>query len=227
MWRRSLGVVFLLAVIVVASAFAYRLGVQRTERPTVELEEEVAQLETEKAEIAQRLEQVTAELEASHTQIASLEERYRHDVPNNAARDLLGLVVQKLEGGVDFERLAYVIDAAENPRSCDDSPVTKRFIVQTPLYKGPSGSVTFDSGKFTITGSGAVSTNNRGQVEAWYDPAQPVSIEFTHIGGKKWKETGLLPLHKTIVVGDSEYRFTVTKGPRSFVHVAADQCQYP
>lgn len=227
MWRRALGVVFLLAIIVVASAFAYRLGVQRTERPTVELEQKVDQLETEKANVQQQLDQVTAKLEASRTQIGQLKAQYQRDVPNNAARDLLGLVVQKLEGGVDFDRLAHVIDAAENPRSCDEEPVTKRFIVQTPLYEGPSGAVTFDHGKFTITGTGAATVNNRGQTEAWFDPAQPVNIEFTHIGGKTWKETGVLPLHKTIVVGDSEYRFTVTKGPRSFVHVAADRCQYP
>jgi hypothetical protein len=38
---------------------------------------------------------------------------------------------------------------------------------------------------------------------------------------------GKLPLHHSLQVGDSEYRFTATAGDRGFMNVTADRCNFP
>lgn len=218
---------FFLAILVVVSAFAYRFGEQKSRRPFDHLEEQVAQLQAEKAESVLKAEELSAALEDARGQIAALETRYTNEVRDDTVKGLLARINEKLDAGVKPDRLAFVIGAAASPRDCDAQPSSKRFIVQTPFYEGPAGSVTFGAGAFTVTGTGQPAKDSRGNSEAWFDPAQPVTIRFAHISGQTQEVVGTLPLQKSIVVGDSEFRFSVTKGPRSFVLVAGDRCRYP
>ena len=66
-----------------------------------------------------------------------------------------------------------------------------------------------------------------GKPLAWYDPAQPVTIQFTHIGGETPLVSGGLPLHHSVGVNDSEYRFNIVRVERSFVEVTGDRCAFP
>ena len=52
-------------------------------------------------------------------------------------------------------------------------------------------------------------------------------MAFTQLGGKSVKAEGTLPLHRSIVAGDNEYRFTFLPGARGFLSVTADRCDYP
>ena len=52
----------------------------------------------------------------------------------------------------------------------------------------------------------------REQPEAWFDPAKPVTVFFTRLGGETTSTVGVLPLHHAVVVGDLEYRFSVVAG---------------
>ncbi|MFQ5973449.1 MAG: cell division protein ZapB, partial [Alphaproteobacteria bacterium] len=224
---RVVKISFFVGVIAVASAWSYWRGMENAERPTVELERTIDRLREENA----RLEQTTAELgvaiEAARKKTRAAQERYEREVPDDAIRTLLAQVRRKLGEGVPAERLAFVIGAAENTRSCDEKPVTKRFIVSTPLYDGPNSAVTFADNAFTVTGVGTSARDQDGNPEAWFDPAEAVTIRFTHIGGRTFEVSGRLPLHHSIVVGEIEHRFSMTQGPRGFLHVAGDSCQYP
>ncbi len=226
-WRRVIWLVFFIIVLAIASVFSYRLGVDNTKRPVIEFEQTIERLEMEKARLADNTATAAAALGAEREKTQQLQERYRTEIPNETARQLLALVTGKLEQGITPDRLAFVIDAAENRRSCDNVLETKRFIVQTPLYQGANSWVGFAGQAVTITGTGETSKDPDGNPEAWFDPAEPVTIRFTHIGGQSFEMSGKLPLHQSIVIDESEYRFTITQGPQGFVYVAGDSCKYP
>src|SRR5690606_4668415 len=106
-------------------------------------------------------------------------------------------------------------------------PQAKRFVVKTPVYSGPHGTVSFGNGAITVTGEGEPAVSAAGEAEAWYDPGKPVKITFIEIGGKQTVKEGLLPIQHSMVLGNKEYRFTVAAGERSFISVTSDSCDYP
>ena len=63
--------------------------------------------------------------------------------------------------------------------------------------------------------------------DATFDPAKPVTVFFTRLGGETTSTVGVLPLHHAVVVGDLEYRFSVVAGSRSFAEVTGQSCVYP
>ena len=87
--------------------------------------------------------------------------------------------------------------------------------------------MTFAEGAVTITASGEAARNAQGQPVAWFDPAKPVTAVFSHLGGESSETNGVLPLHHAIVVGDTEYRFSLVSGARAFVQVTGEACPFP
>ncbi len=179
-----------------------------------------------------KLERETARLryalENAESRMAEQRKRYKRDVPQGRIAELLDLAQDKLGAGVTPDRLAFLISSAANQRDCDGAPVSKRFIVKTPLYSGANDWVGFADSTITVTAVGASTRDAEGKAEAWFDPAQEVTISFTHIGGKTTRKTGILPFQHAIVVGDREHRFQVVAGEkRGFVEVAGDSCGFP
>lgn len=177
----------------------------------------------------------TAEAESSKThssyqtlkiQFDQLTEQYKRDVPHGDLGLLTSLVKEQIEKGLAVERMAQIIRSAQPPQNCTQA-INKRLIASTPNYKGPESVVTFADGMITARGSGESSINSKKEKEAWFDPGKPVKIVFTTIGGKEEIKEGLLPLHHTIIYKNKEYRFTVSEGPRSFIAIASDSCDYP
>ena len=197
-------------------------------------EHEVQRLQKDKEELARRI--ATLEEENDRRQAAaagaSLREqqwrqRYEHDVPAGPSKGLLGLLNERLNDGVRPERLALAIGAAVNKPDCENKPVTKRFIVRTPLHPGGNDTVSFADNAITVTAEGRSSVEN-GNPRSVFDPAQPVTAAFTLLGGKKSEASGVLPLHHSVVAGGSEYRFSVVAAEaRGLVHVTADRCRMP
>ncbi|MEI6557592.1 MAG: hypothetical protein WCO00_04235, partial [Rhodospirillaceae bacterium] len=107
------------------------------------------------------------------------------------------------------------------------TPETKRLQPSTQFYKSPNRSVSFASGTITVVGEGMSVRDTSGNAEGWYDPAQAVTLHITPQGGKEQLITGVLPLHQSVVVDSTEYRFTAVAGSRSFLEVTADRCSYP
>lgn len=217
----------MVVVIAAAGVIGYNLGVYRAERPVREFEDRIAELETDNDSMNQEIQELVSVVANAQEQKTALEKRYVRDVPDEAQRRLLALATAKLAEGISRERLAFVIGAVENVRKCDDEPVTKRFIVQTPLHDGANSSVGFSNSAVTVTGTGVSAKTPTGAPQAWYDPAEPVAMRFTHIGGKSVEVTGKLPLQKSLVAGGTEYRFAVSEGPQGFALVSSDRCDYP
>ena len=191
------------------------------------LKGKIESLETEVADLEQRNAVLQTETAAERARAEEWRQRYGREVPSGDNKDLFDLVQQKLSDGVDIDRLKFVIGAAENRENCEEQPVSKRFIVQTPLHRGANSSVRFASGAITVMALGQPARDALGNPEAWFDSAEPVTVQITHIGGKTSEFSGKLPLHPSLVVGDNEYRFSFAKSSRGFVEVSGVRCQYP
>jgi len=219
--------VLALGLIVGSGIYAYDTGSEIAKAQITDLQREIdaltqriTTLESENARL--RADQIVAQqrLEEAKT-------RYAQDVPTGRVATLLNNLREKLDAGVDQDRLAFLIASAANPRTCDEQPVTKRFLVRTPLYQGANDSVSFADGAIVVTAEGVAATDAQGRVEAWFDPAKPVTLHLTRIGGDTVDKTGMLPLHVSLVAGQSEYRFAAVEGPQGFVQISGDRCDYP
>lgn len=221
---------WLLLLIALGAAFyfAYETARQLARIEVQRLEDRVAELQSRLDEASQQQSRLRAQLEEAQQSLKTWKERYRAEVPEGEPAELLGLVRERLEAGVPADRLAFVIRQASSQRQCDAGPVTKRFIVQTPLSTGAGGSVTFADGRITVSGRGQSATNQQGQPEAWYDPAKPVTGIFARLGGERETVEDNLPLHHSVVIGEHEHRFTLTEGDnRAFAQVTWERCAYP
>ncbi len=181
---------------------------------------------SEESELAQSdMIELRAEAQTANVRLEQLRASYDELLSEGAMRDIVVLVRKQIDQGVDAERLKSVILSARPPQNCSD-PESKRFVVDTPVYKGPRSVASID-GVISIYGDGISSKNNKGNKEAWFDAGQPVSITFKAKGGKPQQKKGLLPLHHSLIVKDKEYRFTITEGAKSFAKVTFDHCDYP
>jgi len=217
-----------LALIVAAGAYSYRFGSQLAEREVVKAEERIAELTQEVSGLQQQSAALATDLAKARESIAAWQARYEREVPTGFVREMMTLVKQKLDAGADEERLAFLVAAADKPRTCDETPETKRFIVRTELQDGGANdAVSFGDRSITVTALGNAARDANGNLEAWFDPEKPISVTFTHLGGKSVTAEGTLPLHHSVVAGSDEYRFTALPGARGFLTVTADRCDYP
>jgi len=208
------------ALAVGAAAFAYEVGSSQEQHQLAELRAQVEELSVQLG----ALQQHNTELQAG---VMVVEERLRDaqkEIPSGPIADLLNRMQEKIDAGVDIERLQFLVNAAANTPRCSEKPVSKRFMVQTLLFAGANDSVAFADGTITVTARGESAVSADGNVEAWFDPAQPIKLILTLIGGRVAEVSGKLPLHTSVVVGDREYRFTATAGPQGFVQVTGERC---
>lgn len=219
--------VVVLSGITGAGVYAYQGGTNLALHEVTTLKEQAVALTAKAEDLQKRNIELQANVILAEQRLSDAQKRYDTDIPRGRMAALLGRIKDKLNDGVDESRLEFLIEAANNPRVCDENPVVKRFLVQTPLFKGANDSVSFAENAITITAFGEPAANDDGAIEAWFDPSQAISLRLTQIGGKTTVKTGKLPLHAAIVVADNEYRYSVTTGARGFVTVSGDRCQYP
>lgn len=225
-WARFAKFAFVIAVILSIGLFSYQMGIEQFKGRDASLRDEVALLGRQKTELELLASQMQHAARTAEARTAELEARLKREVPQGERAQLLALVAQRLEAGLDPKRLAFVIQQADSPRNCQQ-PETKRFALATPLARGGAKGVSFANGIVTVTGEGLSVRDAQGNPESWYDPAQPVTMRITTIAGKEAGVEGVLPLHKSIVHDAFEYRFTIAAGSRSFVEVTADRCPFP
>ncbi len=217
-----------IGVIIAAGVATYQTGASLAEREIAGLTLTLAKLD----ERVQALERENTDLQAglilSARRLKDADLAYRRDVPEGEVAVLMGRVREKLAAGIDQKRLAFLIDSADKARKCDNKPVTKRFVVRTPISRGANDSVSFARNAITVTALGESARNQEGQVEAWFDPAQAVALRLVQLGGKTTIRKGKLPIHTSVVVKDKEYLYSVVEGTqRGFVEITGDRCDYP
>lgn len=168
-----------------------------------------------------------AEAQTANVRLEQLKASYEELLSDGPMRDIVTLVRKQVDQGVDVERLKSVILSARPPQNCSD-PESRRFVAITPVYKGPSSVASINGGVISVFGQGVSSKNSNGKREAWFDPAQPISVMFKAKGSAKVEtKKGVLPLHHSMIIKGKEYRFTITAGAKSFVKVTFDHCDYP
>ncbi|MBK3772710.1 hypothetical protein JJL56_03880 [Azospirillum sp. YIM DDC1] len=214
------------AVLLGVGLFAYQMGIEQLKGRDVTLREEISTLSRQKAELELLASQMQHAARTAEARAAELEARLQREVPSGDLARLTGLVSERLKGGMDPNRLAFVIAQVQAVRNCQPAE-TKRFALATPLLKSGNRSTSFNNGAVTVSGEGQSSRNAQGNAESWFDPSQPVTIKIAGMGGKETVAKGVLPLHQTVVLDNSEYRFTFAPGARSFVEVTADRCPFP
>lgn len=216
-----------LAIIGIAGFYAYQIGSNLAQKDVRDLEATLAKL----SKTVVGLKRENARLRTQAMKVTArqrkLTERFRRELPPENTRALIAKLKERLDAGVGEDRLAFVIGAAEKLRSCEGAPVTRRFIVKTPIYEGANDSVSFAENTITVTAEGVSEKNPEGKPEAWFDPARPVTTRFAQIGGKVSEVAGLLPLHHSVVIDSTEHKFSVIKGARGFVKITGDRCRYP
>ena len=167
-----------------------------------------------------------ADAQIAETRFKQLQNDVLEEIPfDGPLRDLIDGLRSRIDEGVNIERLSFAIKAARPPQNCTD-PEIKRFIVVTPSYNGPDSIVDIED-TLSISASGSVSKDNKGKAEAWYNPAKSVTVNFMPKQGEKKSKKATLPFSNTLIVGDKEYRFTMSEGARSFIKVTYDRCDYP
>lgn len=216
-----------LTALVMLGFFAYETGTAFAQREVRSLREELGDLKEQRNSIDAENQNLKAQLRGAKGQVAEWSQRYEKDVPTGEARDLFGLLSGQLEEGVPAKRLAFVIQEAKAASECRNEPVSKRFILRTKGARGKNNWVGYAKSAIVVTGIGEPAVGAGGRPLAWFDPARPVTISFTRVGGKVTEAKGLLPLSHGVVLGSTEYRFNVVTGPRGFVVVTADRCKYP
>lgn len=221
---------WLLVVAMIAGlgVVSYQTGAKIAQGRVGGLEEEITRLSTRERDLGERAARLEVELAAARAELARWQARYQADVPTGKARELLALTGDLLDKGVPPERIGMMIKAAGRKLDCVGEPATRRFLVRTPLYRGANDAVTFADNAITVTAAGASAKDANGNPEAWFDPAQPVTVSFVGLGGEPSKVSGLLPLHHAMVWNGAEYRFSIiATDRRGFVNASADRCTLP
>lgn len=169
----------------------------------------------------------TTELEKMRLELGNTEaalNKMQKLLPNAEIQNLLLVITQKAANGIKPDRMATVITGMSKDAQCSEQPMTKRFVISTPVSQQADSAVSFYRGLVTVAGKGSPTLNEDGNPEAWFDPAKQVTATFTLPGGEAQKATGILPLYHSVIVTDKEYRFTIISGRQSFADITVISC---
>jgi cell division protein FtsB len=211
-----------------AVAYAYQVGVSQKESEVVRLGAEIEELREANQRLSSRAAQALQQAEQARAARARLAAEVVPEASDGVPRELTERLEARLREGVPAERLAFVIDSVTRERECDAEPVTRRFMVRTPIGGQQSSVVGFAGNRITVTGEGVPARNAQGQPEAWFDQAEPVELRFTKLGGEVETASGVLPVTHSVVVEDREWRFQIVPAEqRGFVQITGQSCAWP
>lgn len=223
--KRMTRFIFFMVFLCVVLSIGFWMGSLGSRQNLYILAQDKRLLQEENDRIQHEITQMRAQAQTASVRLEQAKVSYEELLGGNVMKDLVLLIKKQVEQGVDVERLRSVILSARPPQNCSKAE-TKRFVVVTPVYNGPSSIATIQNG-ISIEGTGESAKNASGKQEAWFDPGQPVEIIFSYRRGVQEKKKGLLPMYHSMVVDNKEYRFTVTAGAKSFAKVTYDHCDYP
>ncbi len=219
--------VFYLAILGAIGIYGYYEGQAESDRRVIDIEAEVIALTKENDRLALQARDAQIKQDEALAEARSWRSRFENEIPKGIHRDILNMIELRLAEGLNSERLLSLIAIAQNSSKCDPTPEVKRFIVDTGISQSPANSVRIAKGAVLVSGLGVSVTTEEGKPQAWYDTSKPVKVTFTHIGGKTEIVEGIFPIHKNILVGANEYRFSIVPGKQSFAQVSATRCEFP
>lgn len=218
-----------LAMIGLAGLFAYKTGTSLAEIDVRRKNEQIADLTSRANGLQTENGTLKATVAQAQAQAREWEQRYQAEVPTGDRKALLDLATRKLDDGVDVVRLTFLINAAANARVCDTEPESKRLRVKTPIGKpGKETSAAFADRKITVTADGVPAVNEKGEKESWFDPTHPITVQFAPLDGQTVAATGIVPLQHQMVMGSSEFHFSIDIDERKgFAVVTSERCNFP
>lgn len=226
-YLRFLQIILLAASLFGTASYAYQVGVSASQAKADKLADKLERFQSDNLHLRDRLADEAAQADEVEQALASLEQRYRAEVPKGELQELLQEVREQIENGVEAERLSLLIQAAGRPAACAEAPEIKRLMPATSVGGEAVNAIRFGDGRILIRGEGTSARNEEGLAEAWFDPAAPVRITFTTLAGEVDEVEGILPLQHRMVVGDSEHRFSIIAGQRAFVEITGQTCRLP
>ena len=167
-WGSTVKFLLVLGVLLAIGLFAYQMGVEQVKGRESGLLAENTQLIQTNGELSRSRGSRTAAQNAE-AKAAELEARLARELPTGDLARLTELARERLAAGVEAKRLVFVLSQIRTPRACE-KPENKRFILPTPIYKGPNSTVGFANGAITVSGAGAAARSATGNVEGWFDP---------------------------------------------------------
>jgi hypothetical protein len=225
--KRTNTIVMSLVIAALFVGFGFWIGRQYAVYQIESLKKRAESAISDAKTMQEELTKVRAEYQTINSRFEQLQSQYDQELPTEGpTRDLVQLLRKQLADGMPPERLSFLIKSARPPRNCSD-PSTKRFMVRTPAYNGPDSIASIGEGAVSVSGVGASSRNKNGQLEAWFDPTQQVSVTFKISGEQAERKVGTLPMQHSLIAAGREYRFTLTEGEKSFIKVTFDSCDYP
>jgi hypothetical protein len=145
---------------------------------------------------------------------------------------LFDALQKKLDAGVDAAQILAAVEGlrppAEQPeRVCDRESVTKRFQVQVPTNPGEGQNrITFENGRLRVTATAAAAVDASGREDIFYDPANPVTVIFSHRNGFSQEVTGVLPITHTLTIGGVDEQFVIEENVQGFIQVTGGRCRF-
>jgi len=217
---------FAVAAVLGVGSYGYQVGVSANQARSEQLEADLVRFQQANLDLRDQIALTRQQSGEAETALERMRQRYAAEIPSGAAAELLAQVRAQLSAGVEPERLAFLIEAAALDEACEDEPVTKRFMPRTPISTGPLSYVRFGS-RIIITGEGESARSEAGLAEAWFDPAEPIRLEFRTMDGATTTIEGIVPFTHQIVVDGKEYRFSIVSAEPRFVEVTAQACALP
>ena len=210
--------------------FAIMTGVELSKIDIARLDERIVELQTEIKTLEAHKQQLANAAKAADDRSKEWERKYDLGVPNGISKELFDQMQAQLQKGVPPDRMALFIGQASKPRSCDPAPESVQLYVRTGIGKpGGKFETTFGGHRLTVTINGDPAVNKDGQKEAWFDTEKPVTVNFTDPVGTTWDMSGVLPLNRQMVVGDSEFQisFGVEEKRRGYAQITSARCNFP
>lgn len=206
-----------------ALALAFQLGLNAGRVKEAAWKAERDRFAQQNAQLQSQLTDLKAQALAANNNLQTLQAQYNQDIGDTTIRQLVPLLRDRLQRGISAERLAQVLATANTNQQCS-TPEVKRLIVKTPASRGPASKVALADGLFNISAEGISAHNKNKGVETWFDPAEAikVTVAIKDLQPVIWEDK--LPLHNSISLGKTEYRFTITKSAQSYIEIVLDQC---
>lgn len=225
----GLAVAALAALVIVSGALAYQVAVSRYAMEAERLRRDLAVAREAGRRAVEQAAAAEQRAAAALARSARAQQERDAAVPRGEAARLLALLERQLADGVEPDRLAFVINAARVAPPCDDKLEVKRFQPRTPLSTSSLEVVTFHGDKVTVTAQAAALRDADGTLRPGFDPAQPVELRFTAIGGAIETARGALPLGHAFVLGGRELRFLARPSDKApgRLELSMQSCAYP
>ena len=171
-WGSTVKLLLILGVLLAIGLFAYQMGVEQVKGREAGLLAENAQLTQTNGELSRSVAGLRTAAQNAETKAAELEARLARELPTGDLARLTELARERLAAGVEAKRLVFVLSQIKTPRACE-KPENKRFILPTPVYKGPNSTVGFANGAITVSGEGTAGPQRHRQCRRLVRPQGP------------------------------------------------------